>query len=111
MKLTKKQIDAIEKIGFTVKVFDDYISFQWVSPAGQDFDVEINLDGEKKAADLYSKILDEYMGYDPSEEAMLWLDPFGHGKNGAPYEMGDVYDDMCACQDKLNELCDVFAGF
>ncbi len=111
MKLTKKQIDAIEKIGFSVCIGEDNINFQWCSPAGQDFNVEITLDEEKKAAELYNKILDYYMAYDPSEEAMLWLDPFGHGKNGAPYEMGDVYDDMCACQDKLNELCDVFAKF
>lgn len=111
MKLTKKQIKAIEDIDFTVKVFDDYISFQWFSPAGQDFNCEINLDGEKKAAELYSKIYDYYYGYDPSEEAMLWLDSSGHGTNGAPYEMDDVYDDMCACRDKLNELTHVFARF
>ena len=28
----------------------------------------------------------------------------GHGKNGAPYDMKDLYGDMEACQDMIYEL-------
>ena len=36
----------------------------------------------------------------------MWLDIDGHGKNGAPYDMRDVYDDMEAVNDMLWDLYD-----
>ena len=111
MKLTKAQTEAIEKLGFSVNISDEYITFEAYSPAGQDLVVELALDGAKKAGDLYPALLDYYTDYDPSYEAYIWLDDSGHGKNGAPYEMGDVYEDMCACQAMINELADLFGTF
>lgn len=34
----------------------------------------------------------------------MWLDSDGHGINGAPYDMKDVYEDMEACQNMILEL-------
>ena len=41
------------------------------------------------------------------EEAYIWLDDSGHGKNGAPHDMKDVYEDMEACKSMLGELVGV----
>ena len=35
---------------------------------------------------------------------MFWLDSEGHGKNGAPYEMKAVLEDMEWLENKLFEL-------
>ena len=42
--------------------------------------------------------------FDVSYEAYLWLDDTGHGRNGAPYEMIDVYEDMEECLHNMEEL-------
>ena len=34
----------------------------------------------------------------------LWLDSDGHGKNGAPYHMRDLLEDMEACETMLEDL-------
>lgn len=65
--------------------------FSKFSPEGQDCNIEIN-------ADSYEELVEQLWNwcdnYDVSEEAYLWLDNTGHGKNGAPYDMRDVYNDM-----------------
>ena len=47
---------------------------------------------------------DYYNAFDADEETYLWLDDNGHGKNGAPYHMRDVLDDMEAVEDMIGEL-------
>lgn len=42
--------------------------------------------------------------YDGGYAAYLWLDNTGHGLNGAPYDMKDVYEDMEACKKMVYEL-------
>ncbi len=42
--------------------------------------------------------------FDCSEEAYIWLDNTGHGVNGAPYDMKEVYNDMEACLEMMKEL-------
>ena len=65
--------------------------FSKFSPAGQDCNIELN-------ADSYDELIEQLdnwcESYDVSEEAYLWLDNTGHGKNGAPYDMKAVYEDM-----------------
>lgn len=39
-------------------------------------------------------------------EAYLWLDSNGHGKNGAPYRMRDVLDDMEEAEKMIEALLD-----
>jgi len=39
-------------------------------------------------------------------EAYLWLDSNGHGKNGAPYRMRDVLDDMEEAEKMIETLLD-----
>lgn len=88
---------------------DSIIEFSKYSPAGQDFSFEVDFDGDIKV--LADNIYRYYNNYDPSEEAYYWLDSTGHGKNGAPYEMGDVYEDMKACQTYIHDLWELVDCF
>ena len=80
--------------------------FQKYSPAGQDFFFEVDIE-ENNIQYLLENIYDFYKNYDCSEEAYLWLDNTGHGKNGAPYDMKDVYEDMQACEKAVLDLYDL----
>ncbi len=105
--MTKAKIEQIaKKLDWTVtwdKNEDGtkFVTFSKYSPEGQDFNCEVeynNLD------EIWNKVFEYYKSYDPSYEASLWLDDEGHGKNGAPYEMIDVYNDMKVCEEMLCEL-------
>lgn len=105
MKLSKKLIDKIKEHDFSVYEDERGYDFRKYSSAGQDFGFYI--DKQKTLADFTNEILQYYNGYDPSEEAYLWIDDTGHGKNGAPYEMIDVYNDMVECKDFIYELYEI----
>ena len=72
------------------------------SPAGQDFGIEIDTEGDPVR--FLDNLLEAYENFDVSEEAYIWLGPDGHGRNGAPYDMKEVYYDMEACEKMLSEL-------
>ena len=92
------------------EVAKNYINIGKYSPAGQDFCFDIDVtdfeeENDITAAELFVEAIHaEYDGYDVSYEAYLWLDDEGHGINGAPYDMRDVYDDMEAVNDMLWDL-------
>lgn len=65
--------------------------FSCSSPEGQDINVEFTAD---TLDELTREVFDYTQEYDVSYETYLWLDDEGHGKNGAPYDMKDVYEDM-----------------
>lgn len=101
-------IDKITKIAesldWNVTVDDNYITFQRYSGYDQDFNMTI-----EKADDIdgiASNLYEYYDNFDCSEEASLWLDETGHGKNGAPYRMIDVYNDMEECWREIYNLYD-----
>jgi len=106
--MNKKDIKTIikvaEKLEWSTKIEEDnYILFSKSSPAGQDFNIEIftdNLDLEE----IINQIEKKYNNFDCSEETYLWLDNTGHGKNGAPYDMKELYEDMEECLKMMNEL-------
>ena len=83
-------------------------SFEKYSPAGQDFYVSVSVPNEDDEDIFYNNVADaiyEYWeGFDVSYETYIWLDETGHGKNGAPYDMMDVYKDMKACEDMTHDL-------
>ena len=94
-------VELAEAEEWTVNVYHDEVLFQWDSPAGQDFNVSFS---SEDAKDLANDLNERYNNFDCSYEAYIWLDNDGHGKNGAPYDMRDVYNDMEACGEKLREL-------
>lgn len=103
MKKGIKWLIAIaESNGWSVDVDGNEYTFSQGSPAGQDFSFFIT--GESKE-ELLNEIKEYGKNFDCSEEASLWLDGSGHGTNGAPYDMKDLYEDMEACAEMVDELC------
>lgn len=78
------------------------LSFSKYSPAGQDFDISI--ESSSSFEELLEHIKEYYDNFDVDEEAYIWLDSDGHGKNGAPYRMRDVLEDMEECRRMILEL-------
>ena len=58
----------------------------------------------KPGEEFSEQLQERYNNFDCSEETYLWLDNTGHGTNGAPYDMKDLYEDMEACEEMLREL-------
>lgn len=103
-----KEIEAlvkkIEDLGWSVEKEDDNeYRLGKYSPAGQDFSIVIEGEDVEELIDSIDKA---YENYDVSEQAYLWLDDTGHGRNGAPYEMKDVVADMEACEQMIKDLYD-----
>ena len=105
--MTKTKIQKIaEQLGWEVDWQKDIkgnssVWFSKASPFGQDFSFEVYFVTYKE---IPEKVEEYYDNYDASYEASLWLDSDGHGKNGAPYEMGDVYQDMKDCESMVYDL-------
>lgn len=100
-KYVEEIINVAENLDWSVHVNNSDFEFEKFSPAGQDFNFCVtasNLDNVTR------EIKERCDNFDPSEEAYLWLDDSGHGKNGAPYDMKDVYEDMEECQKMIQEL-------
>lgn len=104
-------VEKVEQIatntGWEVKDNGKYLSFQMFSPAGQDCNIEANISGDtddEKFESIKKEVRDFVDGFDVSTETYLWLDHFGHGQNGAPYDMKDCYEDMVYYLKKAEEL-------
>lgn len=95
--------DVAERCGFICKgSYDgDDFCFSTTSPKGQDFNIEIDADSLDELKGELNRFVEDY---DVSEEAYVWLDKSGHGKNGAPYDMKDVYEDMAWCKEQAQSL-------
>lgn len=91
------------KLNETTKSY--YIGLETWSPKNQDFCIEF--DDIRSAKDLIHRLEEYAENYDPSEEASLWVDETGHGKNGAPYDLEDILDDMKWCKKVLTDLAEV----
>lgn len=81
---------------------DTDVELSFLSPEGQDcaFTIEKGNNIECFCNNIY----DYYANFDVSYEAYIWLDSDGHGKNGAPDDMKDVYEDMEWCQNKIYDI-------
>ena len=82
--------------------------FEKYSPDGRDFVFEICVPNEDDEYTLYynvaDAIADYWEGFDVSYETYIWLDENGHGKNGASYDMSDVYKDTESCEKMIGDL-------
>lgn len=92
-------IRVAESLDWNVTVGDDDIDLAQYTSAGQDFSFSI-----KRNDDYVQSVYEYYHDYDPSAEAMLWVDDSGHGKNGAPYELKDIIADMEEVEEMLKTL-------
>ena len=77
------------------------------SSAGQDFGFYIQCKtGDVK--EFIAAVEDYYDGYNPYEEAILWIGPDGHGKNGAPEDLKELIADMEECKENTRLLINAF---
>ena len=96
-----KIVQIAEDLGWSVDVSEEELLFGKFSPEGQDFSFPIN----KEDFDDITWAIHNYIdNFDISEEVYLWLDNTGHGKNGAPYDMKDLYEDFEASLENVDEL-------
>lgn len=102
MKTIQNVINKIEELEWHVQDEGYYYLLSNFSPAGQDFNIQVDKTGEVN--DFVENIYMVYENYDVSEETYLWLDNTGHGKNGAPFEMEDVLNDMKWCEHAIWKL-------
>ena len=83
-------------------------SFEKYSPAGRDLCFEVSVPNEEDEDTFYDNVADAIYTYwkdfDVCYETYIWLDETGHGRNGAPYDMKDLYEDMQACEDMTHDL-------
>lgn len=110
MDIKERVIQIAEENDWSVDVEDNQngnytFEFRKYSPAGQDFSFCADME-DNNVWLLIDNIYERYSDYDCSEEAYLWLDNTGHGNNGAPYDMKDLYEDMEACEQMMLELHD-----
>lgn len=78
------------------------------SPGGRDFSFDV----EMKCANINSLIenIDNYYeGFDVDYETYIWLDQWGHGKNGAPYSLRAVLEDTEAIEKMIEKLLDAIS--
>lgn len=105
LMLNERLLDKIKANGWSISDYGNgSFYFSKYSPAGQDFGFEVEGDD---LDELASNIYNYYDDFDVSYETYLWLDESGHGKNGAPYDMKDLYEDMQACEDFIMELYEI----
>lgn len=88
---------------------DNTVRLSRYSPAGQDFGISVDI-GEN-LHDLKRNLAKAYEGYDVSYEAYIWLDNTGHGKDGAPHDMKDVYEDMETCHEYIEEMRQIVSDY
>lgn len=105
MKTIEEIIEKVKELDWSIEKEDEN-SYRLgkYSPAGQDFSIVVHNKGN--IDEFLDEIYARYNEFDVSEEAYLWLDESGHGTNGAPYDMKDVYEDMKWCKNSINELYD-----
>lgn len=111
-KKFEKIYEIAESEGWVVShtVCQGEISFEFskLSPAGQDFyftrDVDYEDDEDYVFSELRDAVFRYWENFDVCEETYIWLDNTGHGMNGAPENMKDLYEDMQACEDMIHDL-------
>lgn len=108
--MTKEQkiISIAEKEDWSVHVSElknkcVQFEFSQFTPAGQDFNFSAEMTN-RDTQTLIKNIKEYYENFDPDMEAYLWIGENGHGKNGAPYHIKDIVDDMSAAEDMVYQL-------
>lgn len=97
-------VSIAESLNWNVEIDEEnsIVEFQKYSTYGQDFRFTVELRGDLE--DFCKEIYNYYDEFDVSYETYQCLDSSGHGTNGAPYDMMDVYNDMQECENDILEL-------
>lgn len=99
MKTNEQLMKIAEDLGWNVDIDENEITFSQYTSRGQDFSFYVD-----KNKNIAEEVGNYYESYDPSEEAILWCDSSGHGKNGAPYHLKDIVADMEEAKEMVYSL-------
>lgn len=103
-KLPDKLIDIL--ISDDIEISEDDksadVELSFFSPEGQECSLSIEKGNNIEC--FCDNVYDYYVNFDVSYETYLWLDSDGHGSNGAPYDMKNVYENMEWCQNKIYDI-------
>lgn len=102
MEMLKKSLGKAEHLGWSIKEDGCYYLLSRKSPAG--ISVIIEFSKPKNMKKFIENVFDAYQKYDVSCETMNWVDGTGHGRNGAPYELEDVLNEIKWCKNSIAEL-------
>lgn len=80
------------------------IEFENYTDRGQNLIVSIIVDNKATQNDIACELYEYWQNYDPDEETSLWIGPDGHGKNGAPYHINEILEDMKEAEKMIEEL-------
>lgn len=114
MNIEDVVISVAQKEGWAVTIerkaeTDIFFEFEKFTPKGQDFIFSVDTRNNSLGL-LIDNILEYYQNYDPDYEAYLWIGPDGHGKNGAPYHIADIVEDMEAAAEMVYQLYDALCN-
>ena len=104
IEIAEKIAEALE---WNFHNHEEYILFNKHTSEGQEISLEIDKEEANCLACIAREAKQRYESFDVSEETYLWLDNSGHGKNGAPYDMKDVYEDMEEAKEEFGKLADL----
>ena len=95
-------IDTAEDLGWSVKVFDDYVMFEnWTDYAGQDLVIETDSTDPKEVIDF---VIDFARSYDVDDEVELFVE--FRGQRGVPERIRDIIKDCEEAESLYAELAD-----
>lgn len=96
-----KIVEIAESLDWKITGENENFELEKISPAGRDFTLNVCAETMKE---FFRELFVIWNSFDVSYETYLWLGDDGHGKNGAPYDMKDVYEDVKACEEMIREL-------
>lgn len=99
----EKLQDVAESLGWSYQDNSEGIVLSKNISFGQDYSFELDT-----SEDLLEQVYYRWQDFDPCSEAYRRLDETGHGKNGAPYYMGDVLKNMEKTDSELEKLYEIF---
>lgn len=102
MKTMNEVLNKIRELGWSIEEYEENYELGIYSSAGQDFSMIVEKDDDIKY--FIGNIYKVYSDFDVSYETYLLLDETGHGTDGAPYDMKEVYEDMKWCEEAIYEL-------
>ena len=73
---------------------DNNFKFLFFTPHAQDYSFQISLSNIKSLKDLSKALVEQYHRIDLSYETYMRVNDSGHGVNGAPHDLREVYNDM-----------------
>ena len=113
--IQQKITEIAEILGWSVDFSESQngktdVNFAKYTSYGQDFNFSVELEDDDMEA-FIDNIHEYYENFDVDEEAYIWIDSDGHGKNGAPYHIADIVKDMEEAEVMMADLYEAFRQF